>query len=29
MLRTAILATVALAIGAATVLGASQRRGAN
>ncbi len=29
MLRTAILATVALAIGAAAVLGASQRRGAN
>ena len=29
MLRTAILATVALAIGAATVLGASQRRDAN
>ena len=29
MLRTATLATIALAIGAAVVLGASQRRGAN
>ncbi len=29
MLRTAILATVALAVGAAAVLGASQLRGAN